>query len=305
MTIELASVTAVPKPWGSPDLRPWSALGRAGPSIGELWFGRAAPAAAEPALLLKLLFTTQSLSIQVHPDDDYAHAMGLPHGKTEAWYVVSADHDAQIALGLKRTADKLELRTSIEDGSLPDLVHWQHVAAGDAVLVPAGTIHAIGAGLVIAEIQQRSDTTFRLFDYERHRELHVDDAVAAAIAGPSAHQAESARLSAARRLLVLCPYFALEHVELPAGSRWELAAEAETWFLALAGDAVFGAMPLLPGEAMFIKGETVGVRAGPNGLRGLIAYAAAVPQPDLLRRRDDQAVGDVPVRVPETQELPT
>ncbi len=305
MTLERAAVTVVPKPWGSPDLRPWSTLGGSGSPIGELWFGRADPLAAEPALLLKLLFTTQPLSIQVHPDDDYAHAMGLPHGKTEAWYVVSADREARIALGLKRTADRAELRAAIEGGSLPDLVHWQHVSAGEAVLVPAGTVHAIGAGLVIAEIQQRSDTTFRLFDYERHRELHVDDAVAAAIAGPAAQQAKPIRLSPARRLLALCRYFVLEHIELPPGSRWELAAEDETWFLALGGDGAFDTMPALPGEAMFIEGETVGLCAGPNGLRGLLAYAAAAPQPELLRRCDDRAAGDVLARLPENQELPT
>jgi mannose-6-phosphate isomerase len=305
MTIELAAVKAVPKPGGRTDLHPWGTLENSSSPIGELWFGRADPTAPEPALLLKLLFTAQPLSIQVHPDDDYAHSMGLPHGKTEAWYVVSADRGAKIALGLQQSLTPAKLRAAIEAGSLPDLVHWQHVVAGDAVLVPAGTIHAIGAGLMIAEIQQRSDATFRLFDYARHRALQVEAAIGAAVAGPATQQARPAWLSTARRLLALCRYFVLEQIALPPDSRWALTAEGEAWFLALEGNGEFDGLPALLGAAVFIEGETVGLRAGSAGLKGLIAYAASVPLPELLRRCDDQATEDVPSRFTEPQELPT
>ena len=154
-----------------------------------------------PALLLKLLFTSQPLSIQVHPGDAYARSMGLPNGKTEAWYVLSAAPEAKIALGLKRRLTKQQLRHAIDDGSISDLVVWQAVCAGDTVFVPAGTIHAIGAGLVIAEIQQRSDATFRLFDHGRGRELHIEDAIAVADAGPADFHVTPSRLTDSRTLL--------------------------------------------------------------------------------------------------------
>src|SRR6201985_1531697 len=184
MPTELAAVRAVRKPWGVRDLQPWSSLDGSGEAIGELWFEREGTDANTPALLLKLLFTSEPLSIQVHPDDTYARAMGMPHGKSEAWYILSAEPGAQIGVGLKHRITPQELRTSIRDGSIAKLVQWRPAAAGDAIFVPAGTIHAIGAGIVLAEIQQRSDTTFRLFDYGRQRELHEDDAVTVANAWP-------------------------------------------------------------------------------------------------------------------------
>jgi mannose-6-phosphate isomerase len=95
MTLELASERVTHKPWGKTDLRPWSELGRDGAPVGELWFERADPSAPEPILLLKLPFTDQALSIQVHPNDAFARQIGLPHGKTEAWYILSADPEAK------------------------------------------------------------------------------------------------------------------------------------------------------------------------------------------------------------------
>ncbi len=149
--------------------------------------GTSAPATrrSDSLLLLKLLFTSQPLSIQVHPDDAFAHAMRLPKGKTEAWYVLSAAPEAKVALGLSRRLTPQQFRDAVDGGSISDLVAWRPVSANDVIFVPAGTIHAIGAGLVIAEIQQRSDVTFRLFDYGRKRELHIESAIAVADAGPA------------------------------------------------------------------------------------------------------------------------
>lgn len=302
MSIERASIKAVPKPWGSTDLRPWSNLAQNRSPIGELWFERAAASASEPALLLKLLFTTQPLSIQVHPDDEYARSVGLPHGKTEAWYIVAAAPDARIALGLEHIVPVSKLRAAIEDGSIAELVHWQHVQRDEAVLVPAGTIHAIGAGLVIAEIQQRSDATFRLFDYGSHRELHVEDAARAAFTGPALPQIAPTQLSMARRLLAVSPYFVFERVDLPASSSWEFDLEGEGWVLALSGEATFASSPLSAGEAIFVDSQSVSVHAGDRGLNGLIAYVGTRPSATLLRCVDsaaDHAVDDHP---PETQE---
>lgn len=101
MTIEHASTQAVLKPWGSTDLRPWSEILHDSTAIGELWYERADTGARSPTLLLKLLFTKEALSIQVRPDDTFVQSIGLTHGKTEAWYILSATPDAQVAVGLK------------------------------------------------------------------------------------------------------------------------------------------------------------------------------------------------------------
>ena len=186
MAIERARAQAVQKPWGVADLRPWNKSDHDGSRlVGEIWYERPGNAASDPSLLLKLLFTSQPLSIQVHPDDAYAQSIGLACGKTEAWYILSAAPGAKIALGLKKRLAPRQLREAVDDGSIAGLVAWRTVLSGDVVFVPAGTIHAIGAGLVIAEIQQRSDATFRMFDFGRKRELHVANAVAVADAAPA------------------------------------------------------------------------------------------------------------------------
>ena len=225
MAIELARTQALPRPWGVVDLRPWSKAGNDGNTIGEIWYERPGKPAADPSLLLKLLFTSQPLSIQVHPDDAFAQSIGLPNGKTEAWYVLSAAPGAKVALGLNQRLTPQQLREAIDDGSISDLVVWQAVSPDDVIFVPAGTIHAIGAGLVIAEIQQRSDATFRLFDHGRQRELHVESAIAVADAGPADFQVQPSRLTDERTLLVSSPHFVFERIDLAPNSAWRLEAE--------------------------------------------------------------------------------
>src|SRR6202453_392761 len=212
MTIELASTRAVEKPWGRTDLRPWSEAGRANGKIGEIWYERRDPAACEPTLLLKLLFTGEPLSVQVHPGDAFARSIGEARGKSEAWYVLAADPGSRVALGLDRRLTSEQLLEAIADGSIAKRIAWRQVACGNVVDVSAGSIHGIGAGLVIAEIQQRSDTTFRLFDYGRNRELHVDVAIAAASADQHEHRVPPRKLTSARTLLVAGPRFVLEKV---------------------------------------------------------------------------------------------
>src|SRR5581483_10057790 len=152
MAIERARTQIVRKPWGVADLRPWSSERLEGAMIGELWYERPGAAFATSSLLLKLLFTSAPLSIQVHPDDAFARSIGLQRGKSEAWYVLSAKPEAKVALGLKKLLNSQQLREAIDDGSISNLVAWQTVAAGDVIIVPAGTIQALGAGFVIAEI---------------------------------------------------------------------------------------------------------------------------------------------------------
>ena len=228
MPIEHASVRAMHKPWGVSDLQPWSSIDGTGDAVGELWFERTDKKAPIPALLLKLLFTSAPLSIQVHPDDTFARAMGMANGKSEAWYIISAEPGAQIGVGLNRRITPQELRASITNGSIVELVQWRPVAEGDVIFIPAGTIHAIGAGIVLAEIQQRSDTTFRLFDYGRPRELHIDNGVAVANAWPLRSQPDPTQLTVERTVLVASQHFVLERIDLPKGSSWALLAEAET-----------------------------------------------------------------------------
>src|ERR1700688_2186091 len=133
MPTELADVRVVHKPWGVRDLQPWSSLDGSSDAIGELWFERTGEHAQTSTLLLKLLFTSEPLSIQVHPDDTFARAMGMPNGKSEAWYILSAEPDAKIGVGLKHRVTPQELLTSITTGSIAELVQWRSVAKGDVI----------------------------------------------------------------------------------------------------------------------------------------------------------------------------
>ena len=292
------------KPWGRVDPRPWFAGDTGRLRIGEARLRRTTEGAAEPALL----FTDAPLSIQVHPDDDddYARSVGLPQGKTEAWYVLDAVPGAKGALGLKQRMDAAALRQAIASGAIADLADWREVHPGDVVFVPAGTIHAIGAGLVIAEIQQNSDVTFPLFDYGRNRELHIDAAVSVARAGPAAAQPVSRRPPVSRRspvsrklpvprklpvsrrfpdarwLLMARPYFILERIDLPACSQCDIHAASDTWILALSGDARVNAIDLIMGSGIFMAADRATIKAGPEEIRCLVAFAGHAVKRNLV-----------------------
>jgi mannose-6-phosphate isomerase len=291
MPIEHASGRVVHKPWGASDLRPWSSIDGTNDAVGELWFERADKNASIPALLLKLLFTSEPLSIQVHPDDTFARAMGMPNGKSEAWYIISAKPDAKIGIGLKHRATPQELRASIRDGSIVELVQWRPVAQGDVFFIPAGTIHALGAGIVLAEIQQQSDATFRLFDYGRGRELHEDDGVAVANAWPLRSAGGTTRLTNERTVLVASRYFVFEKLDLPAGSSWALLAERETWMLVLDGHAAIGLKAVSIGQAIFVSGDRTSIEVGASGLSALVAYPGVAPVAALLETLGEPSTG--------------
>jgi mannose-6-phosphate isomerase len=294
MLIEHASVRVVHKPWGVSDLQPWSNVDGTGDAVGELWFERADKNAQIPALLLKVLFTSEPLSIQVHPDDTFARALGMPNGKSEAWYILSVKPGAQIAVGLKHRVTPQELRASIRNGSIVELVQWRPVAEGDVVFIPAGTIHALGAGIVLAEIQQHSDATFRLFDYGRGRELHEDNGVAVANAWPARSADKPAHFSIERTILVASRHFVFEKFDLPAASSWALLAERETWLLVLEGHAAIGLATLSVGQAIFVSGGRTSIEVGAHGLTALVAYPAAVPVGSLLQRLDQHSANLTP-----------
>jgi mannose-6-phosphate isomerase len=157
------------KVWGTPDLLPWFPV--SDKKIGEVWFG------ADLPLLVKFVFTSDRLSVQVHPNNDFAAAHENSLGKTEMWYVMRADPGARIAIGFRETISRERLRESALNGEIEKLLNWVEVQAGDAFFIPAGTVHAIGGGLALCEIQQQSDVTYRLYDYGRPRELHLDKAI--------------------------------------------------------------------------------------------------------------------------------
>ncbi len=306
MAIEHAAVLAVRKPWGTADLNPWSGIDSSGDAVGELWFQRVDKDAPIPALLLKLLFTSEPLSIQVHPGDAFARSIGLPNGKTEAWYILAALPDARIALGLKRHLTPKELRASIKDGSIAGLTQWRPVVKGDVIFIPAGTIHAIGAGIVLAEVQQRSDATFRLYDYGRHRDLHEDNAVAVSDAGPARVQPHPRRLTPERTALIENPHFILERVDLAANSNWTLEVDRETWILVTEGQARISVTNTTVGDVIFIEADRAGIEVGSDGFSGLIAYPGPDPVMSLLHGSGEQmtkSVGTSAQRSPKSIEI--
>lgn len=213
----------------------------------------------------------------------------MPNGKTEAWHILDAAPEAKVGLGLKRRVSPEQLRHAIDDGSISDLLVWNTAHPGDTISVPAGTIHAIGAGLVVAEIQQRSDTTFRLFDHGRGRELHIEGALAVADAGPADFLVTPTRLTDARTLLVSNSYFTFERIDLTPDLIWRLEAEHETWLLVVSGSARAASLDVATGDAIFAQADQVTIHAGRNGLIGLVAYTGPLVR-QLLKRVDMETI---------------
>lgn len=177
----LLETRSVEKPWGR-DTLPAPFTAPEGKRIGEIWF---VPPPEFDQLLVKYIFTSEKLSVQVHPSDMQA-AEGWPgdRGKEECWLVIDAEPGARLGLGLSRRLNPDELRAAALDGSIETLLDWRPVAPGDFFRILPGTVHAIGPGVSLIEIQQNSDTTYRLYDYGRPRELHLDRAVAVARSEP-------------------------------------------------------------------------------------------------------------------------
>lgn len=176
----------------------------AGERIGEIWF---APE-GDPAdgLLIKYLHTSAPLSIQVHPQAEPAQRLS----KNEAWYILAAAPDAVIGIGPRRKIDRDRLRTAAIDGSIAGLVEWRPVRAGDFLYCPSGTIHCIGADISLIEVQENADVTYRLHDFGRARETHVERAVAAAILDLAPPTPPPDRLRRNREILVSSPAFTIE-----------------------------------------------------------------------------------------------
>jgi mannose-6-phosphate isomerase len=214
----------VAKPWGKDQL-PAPFVAPVGEHIGEVWFE---PPAKFDALLVKYIFTSEALSVQVHPSDAQTEAAGLGRqGKEECWLVVDAQPGAALGIGFREPLGPEAMRAAALDGSIEHLLEWHPVTAGDFFYIPANTVHAIGAGISLVEIQQNSDITYRLYDYGRPRELHLDEgmAVAQGIPHPPALRTRLAPVGGAT--LVEGPLFRLDRLdgEVPGQVRRRYGSE--------------------------------------------------------------------------------
>ena len=240
----------VEKPWGRRDLLPpFGIVAADAEPVGEIWFEDGDD---DRALLVKYLFTSERLSIQVHPDDEAARAAGHRCGKDEAWVVLAAEPGATIGIGLRAPASREELRAAALDGRIEEMVDWRPAKAGDIYYSPAGTIHALGAGLTLIEVQPNVDVTYRLYDYGRPRELHLDQGIA--VCAPAPYEPPFAFYEAATGRLILAegPAFVLER-RTAAGP---FALDGEAWLIPISGSGSIDGETLAPGTAWCSEGHT-------------------------------------------------
>jgi mannose-6-phosphate isomerase len=274
----------VERVWGATSLDPWyPPVDR---RIGEVWLssddiatsegvalgeltarGEVMGTAMAPGrfpILVKFLFTTEKLSVQVHPEDPYAFAHHDQPGKTEMWFVLAAEPGAVIAQGFAKPSSEAELRGALADGTVESLLEWWPAKAGQTYFTPARTVHAIGGGLAICEIQQNSDVTYRLWDYGRPRELHVEPSIAVLDWGRAAGP-----VAPAGHRLAECEYFATERHHLHGPVAWRSDPER------------FHLLVITRGEGFLSwGGELEEVRAGqawliPAALGGYVVDGAA------------------------------
>ena len=242
---------------------------------------------AELPVLIKLIDAAKDLSIQVHPDDAYARAHEGQNGKTEMWYVLSAELDAFLYCGFSRDISRDELARRIADNTLPEVLRRVNVKAGDTVFIPAGTIHAICAGILIAEIQQTSDLTYRIYDYDRPgpdgkpRELHTELAKEAIdYTVPDDYRTHYERIRNKDTELVACPYFTTHLCDATFSVLCDYSALDSfvvLIFVAGAGELVDSEgnrVAVRQGETVLIPASTrqVTLLPGHGGLRFLSSY---------------------------------
>ncbi|HVP53374.1 MAG TPA: type I phosphomannose isomerase catalytic subunit [Candidatus Eisenbacteria bacterium] len=274
------------RPWGVRDLRPiytrtvqepigesWLTWGDsriangpfAGRTLGEVAtqykrevVGSAAVYEDRFPLLVKFLFPSEKLSVQVHPDDAGAQRVGQPCGKTECWYVLDAQPGAQVALGLQPGVTLKDFERSIRDNRAEALLNWIDVHPGDMLYVAAGTVHTIGAGMVLVETQQTSDITYRLYDYGRPRELHIQDGIAAiklnARAGKVVRQAGDDP-----NVLVRSAFFQVEKMKITMPLTASVSPVSPHILVAIEGSGIIESAGMEP--VSFAKGEAVVVPA--------------------------------------------
>lgn len=276
MTAVGLSGRAVERVWGRRDLPAWTRTLKHREPIGEIWFEDVRHTGAE--LLVKFLLTSERLSIQVHPDDREARMRGHARGKDEAWLVLETGPNAVIGLGLSRTVSADELRAAALDGSIEGLLDWRPVRAGDLLYSPAGTIHAIGGGLSLIEIQQNLDLTYRLYDYGRPRELHLDDATAVAKLGPYDFAFTPYDFAPDRRILVAGAAFVLERWSFEGAARLH-SPDGQLQLIPVCGGGSIDGSALDTGSVWRIEGEAR--LQGTHGMDLLAAYPGENVRPDI------------------------
>lgn len=281
----------VERPWGARDLAPIYPEHRCEKPVGEVWltgdenrvsngplagqtlgelcreYGRAlvGDAARETErfpLLIKFLFPREKLSVQVHPDDEAARRVGQPCGKTECWYVLQADPGAQVALGLKSGVTRNQLERAIREVRAEELLNWVEIHAGEMIYVDAGTVHTIGPGSILVETQQNSDTTYRLYDYGRPREIHIEQGLAA-----TKERTQAGKVSRDGTTLIASACFRVEKFSLSKARCFE-AAHSPQIFVVLEGSGVIeGASPanFSRGRVLVAPASVAEVRIRPNG----------------------------------------
>lgn len=238
----------VERVWGGP-LLPLSGL-----RIGEVWFDGG-------PLLIKFLFTTEPLSVQVHPDDAYAAAHeGGSAGKTEMWHVLSATPDAWLQLGFDRVRTREEVEPAMIGGSVEKMLKRIHPQPGDTYFVPAGIVHALGPGLSICEIQQTSDVTYRLYDYNRGRPLHLKKGLEVARLEPHPGRTLPVPIGHCAERIAECGYFVAE--------RWRIDGEltdagAGVW-IALEGSGTAGEHTFAGGSVFEVVAPAAIRASGPS-----------------------------------------
>jgi len=274
------------RPWGVRDLRPVYTKVVKEP-IGESWLtweknvvangplngrtlgelaqqyrrelvGTVAPYEDRFPLLVKFLFTADKLSVQVHPDDAAARRVGEPFGKTECWYVLDAQPGAQVALGLKQGVSVEEFRHAITGVEAEQLLNWIDVQQGDMLYVAAGTVHTIGGGLVLLETQQASDVTYRLYDYGRPRELHIEQGLAAIKLHSDAGKVVQSSKDD-QRFLVRSPFFQVERIRLKSEVTAEMTRNSPHIVVAVNGAGILDSAGMEP--VSFARGDAVVVPA--------------------------------------------
>lgn len=260
-------------------------LGDAVKQFGRDLVGKTAPRADHFPLLMKFLFPRDRLSVQVHPDDEGAHRIGQPCGKTECWYVLAAEPGAQIGLGLKSGTTREELKRSIHEVRAESLLNWIDVRAGEMYYVDAGTVHAIGPGSILVETQQNSDTTFRLYDYGRPRELHIENGLEATKEITRAGKV----LCAKAPVLVASPYFVVEKYALKGSQVLDVETGSSAQCLvAVSGCGVVESAGHDP--VTFARGEAVVIPAS-------LLRAAVRAQWEVELIRASVPEGEVPIPV--------
>ncbi len=208
---------------------------------------------------MKFLFTTDKLSVQVHPGDAYARRHHGSPGKTEMWHILATEPGARIAAGFRQSLTPEQVRAAAVSGEIEGLLQWFEARPGDTFFIPAGTVHAIGAGLALCEIQQNSDVTYRLYDYGRARELHLDQALAVSSLGPHA-----ARRQPVENMLLSCRYFATECIGGDRSTAYQPLADRPNLLIAIEGEGEIAGQPIRAAEVWHVSRASESLKISGN-----------------------------------------